>query len=101
MKFSQIQFKNSDSKLFGTIIVLANLYWIWSFVDLYNLYKTNILIIIMYPDWVMFMNMISGGIGAVIGVYTFKGSIPVGRGLLYSISLWGIITLISNLSITF
>lgn len=60
---------NRKNLIFGLIIIVVNLYWIWD--NLYLLYQyrfTGILWLFMYPDWVLILNAILGLIGILIGI---------------------------------
>jgi hypothetical protein len=74
-------FKKNWNPIVGLILIIINLYWIWD--NLYRCYLqhySDILFIVMLPDWALYFNAAIGlfGIANVIGIIKLKIKIKTG-----------------------
>ena len=73
----------------GLIITLINLYWIWYSLRLLYLYHySNILFLIMIPDWLLILNSILGLVGIFIGLSIIRQKIMIKKGILIDLLIF-------------
>ncbi|WP_159520749.1 hypothetical protein [Sunxiuqinia indica] len=92
------QIKNS--LIVGLIIILVNLYWIWD--NLYLLYQyhyTGNLFLFMIPDWALISNSVLGFVGVITGVLTAFEKLTIKKGILVSVLLIVIGTVMTFISL--
>ena len=64
-------------KIIGSLLLVANIYWLYLFADLYYLYHfTSIKFAYKIPDYVLFIHMVISSIGIYLGVKVFSKKLP-------------------------
>ena len=85
---TRLTYKITWNLISGLIMIIVNLYWIWHSMHLWYLYHyTDILFVIMYPDWVLYFNSGLGLIGILIGIGIIKVKIKIKLGILIDIAI--------------
>jgi len=91
--------KSKNNKVLGLIQMLLSVYWIYEMILLYyKYYYTDLLFAFMYPNWVLFSNIILSIINFYCGIKLLKGKITNKRSystMLLLIMLGGIINVFS------
>ena len=80
---------NKTNLIIGIILIIVNILWTYNFA--YFLYsyhfREGILWLIMYPDWVLIVNILIGIIGVVLGVRLIKNKLKLITCLLIDIPM--------------
>ncbi|WP_196886416.1 hypothetical protein [Aureivirga sp. CE67] len=66
----------------GIIEILISAYWIYNNIELYYEYHyTDILFMFMYPDWVLFSNIIIGLLGIINALFLIRLKTSIKRNI--------------------
>jgi len=85
--------KKNINVIFGIIQIILSAYWIYEMALLYYYYHfTNIFFAFMYPDWVLFLNIILSIISLSFGIKLTMNRISIKKsyimmGIMISIGL--------------
>jgi len=84
----------------GLIQMVLSVYWIYEMISLYYKYHyTDILFAFMYPNWVLFLNILLSLMNLYFGIKLLNGKIPIKRSYLTMLTLIIIGGLINILSV--
>lgn len=78
----------------GLIQIVFSMYWIWeNGLRLYQQKSLSILFIVMFPDWMLVLNIVFGTIGLHIGVLTLRSKVSLVKGytLIFTLFIIGFI----------
>lgn len=91
--------KNKINVVLGLIQIILSVYWIYEMILLYYKYHyTDILFTFMYPNWVIFLNIILSIVNIYFGINLMNGKISNKRSYLTMVILiiiGGIINILS------
>lgn len=95
-------FERIISLIVGSLLILANSYWIWYSCRLIYIYEfTDVDVFIRIPIWLIILNILGSIVGLFIGIKTIQGKIPalkaIGLNALIGIFLFAVeLLLVSN-----
>ncbi|KAA3622385.1 MAG: hypothetical protein DWQ02_26155 [Bacteroidetes bacterium] len=93
--------KLPKNKKVAILIIVINGWWIYEFAWLWHAYHfSSLLFLIMYPDWIMALNITVGFLGIIIGVALFFDKLTIRRALWLDGTLLGGTFLLSNLMVS-
>lgn len=73
----------------GILLIGLNLFWIYQTYDLWSQYQNlSYLIIVMIPEWVLFMKAILGLLGCLIACYLIGGKINLKTAISLDLALF-------------
>ncbi len=73
----------------GVIILLINLCWIYFWAELfYEYHFTNILFLIMLPNWLLVLEMIIGILGILVGMQLICNKLKMKYAIPMAVVLW-------------
>lgn len=77
--------------LSGLFVVLGNGWWLWRHADRwYQQHFTDILFIVMLPDWLLVFEMVIGLAGIFIGLGMIRNRIPLLKGVILATAILGL-----------
>jgi len=80
--------KNKINKVLGLIQIILSVYWIYEMILLYYKYHyTDILFAFMYPNWVIFLNIILSIVNIYFGIKLMNRKISNKRSYLTMVIL--------------
>jgi hypothetical protein len=83
----------------GIIQIILSVFWIYQMISLYYYYHfTDILFAFMFPDWVLFLNVLLSIVNLYFGIKLMKGKISKKRSymtMVILIIIGGIINILS------
>jgi len=93
-------FKKNIKIVLGLIQMILSIYWIYEMISLYYKYHyTNILFAFIYPDWVLFLNLLLSIINLYFGIKLMREKISNKQSYLTMIIIISIGGLINTLSV--
>ena len=79
---------NKTNLIVGIILIIINVLWTSNFAYFFFAYRLkNVLWLVMYPDWVLIVNILIGIIGIVLGVLLMKNQLKLRTCLLIDIPI--------------
>ncbi|QXP74695.1 hypothetical protein H0I31_00850 [Tenacibaculum sp. AHE15PA] len=92
--------KNKINTVLGLIQMVLSVYWIYQMILLYYKYHyTDILFAFMYPNWVLFLNVLLSVINLYFGIKLMNGKISNNQSYLTMVVLITIGGLINIFSV--
>jgi len=84
----EIDKKKLVPRIHGIIQIVISIVFIYFHAGLFYGYNfTNILYLVMIPNWILILNMLLGIIGIFIGVKTYKGTLKIWKGYAWLIAI--------------
>ena len=92
--------KNKINAVLGLIQIILSVYWIYEMILLfYKYHYTDILFAFMYPNWVIFLNIILSILNIYFGIKLMNGKISNKRSYLTMVILIIFVGMINILSV--